>query len=384
MFPEYTAIKDTDVEKQPLVSDYQHGHPCQCGRQQQQRQDQDRRTRPSKSTIAIFVLILLLFVGYGHNICQNKHDHYYHPAYTNNDQQQQQAFEASSSLFSDLKYCYHHSPLDVHWNGKSAFELGPEITSLSVEQKHDGHRLSAQAGDVVVVENKKINETKVTFDIRLNDDRSQDAVRIDESWSKHALDLTVVTNDYDIGNGCVKIDVLIEVPSSAALDALTIKFINNDITIKDKLHLKDFVSASVVSGDLTVKKPLTSPKISFSLASGDITGVFDVDQVEFGAASTSGDVDLDFNRISSASTIRASTVSGDVNLRLPSDFDSKFDLSVVAGDVKLKAEDAKKLHYRRSGGIVGRKVNGYYGEDENPSSHIKLDTVSGNLELKYQ
>ncbi|CAO3587615.1 unnamed protein product [Absidia cylindrospora] len=376
MLPQYTAIKDTDVEKLPLVSDYQHGHSCHCGRQQ----NQDCRTRPSKSTIAIFVLILLLFVGYGRNMCQKKHDHYSHQIDTNNYQQQQQAFDVSN----DLRYCSHRSPLDVRWDGQSVFELGPEITSLSVEHKYNGRRLSTQAGNVVVVENKKLNETKVTFDIRLDNDRSQDAIRIDESWSKHALDLTVVTNDYDIGSGCVKIDVLIEVPSSAALDALTVNFINNDITIKDKLYLKDLLSASLVSGDLTVKKPLTSPKISLDLVSGDISGVFDVDQVELSATTTSGDIDLTFDRISSAATIHASAVSGNVNLQVPTDFDSKFNLSVVNGNVNLKAEDAKKLHYRRSGGIVGRKAKGYYGDDEKPSSKITLDTVSGNVELNYQ
>lgn len=377
MLPQYTTIQGTDVEKQPLVGDYQdHGHSCPCRHQQQDQQGRGRN-RPSKSTIAIFVLVLLLFVGYGRNICQKNHDHYSHSIQSNN-------MDTSSSVDSnDLRWCSRR-PLTVDWQGKSVYEFGQEITSLSVEHSDEGH-ISTQAGEVVVVVNEKIEKAKVTFDIKLSHEHAQHAARIDEFWSDHALALNVVTNDHGHHGDCVKINVLIEVPSAAALEDLNIKFINNDITFKDKLELKDSLDVSTVSGDLLFKKPIASArKISFSVASGDIHGTFDVEQVDFSSTVVSGEMGIVFDRISSDSAIHASATSGNVKIQVPTKFESRFDISVVSGNADLRAKDAQKLHYRRSGGIVGHKVNGYYGSDESPSSKISLSAVSGNVELSYK
>jgi hypothetical protein len=54
------------------------------------------------------------------------------------------------------------------------------------------------------------------------------------------------------------------------------------------------------------------------------------------------------------------------------------------GNLQVKAIETEKLHIRRTGGIVGHTVRGYYGTDVDAPSHIKLNSVSGNVNLTFQ
>ncbi|KAI8340652.1 hypothetical protein BC941DRAFT_488633 [Chlamydoabsidia padenii] len=362
MSPRYCPIPDGDTEKQPLVT----GPPytaCQC-------QHRGRRG-PSKSSLFILFLLLLLVFGYSHDSYYRRPDHV-HSTLTHDD----------DNSFTTMQYCSNASDL-VPWNGVSVYELGKNMTGLEVEQYYrKGYHVSPMTGTVVVVKNKELETTRVTFDIKVEDEQYQDDTWIDVTTSKNILSL-IVKHKEDVPRTCAQVNVKIEVPSSSALEDLGLRFPNNNIDIDTGLTLKRGLDLAVVKGDVSIHDTLKATTIHLATVSGNINGVFDVDQVQFDASTASGNMDIVFNHISLESTIKASTASGNVGLKVPSDFDSQIDISVVVGNINLEATEVDKLHYHRSGGVVGHKVKGYYGGDAHTPSTIKLSSVSGNVKLDY-
>ncbi|KAI9300095.1 hypothetical protein BJ944DRAFT_244525, partial [Cunninghamella echinulata] len=68
----------------------------------------------------------------------------------------------------------------------------------------------------------------------------------------------------------------------------------------------------------------------------------------------------------------------------PSSFESQYKLTSTIGKVNIDGTHLDKLHYRRSGHILGETVDGNYGDHENSSSKIKASTAVGDIKLYYQ
>ncbi|KAI8083029.1 uncharacterized protein BX664DRAFT_339652 [Halteromyces radiatus] len=361
MFPGYSSISDGDVEKQGL----QPSKPsCQCW--QQQWQEQIRQRKQSRLMIFLLILVAFSFVGY---------HHYHHHRVDAFDHHPVDGM-ATFTKEDPVKICAQPT---VPWDGQTTFEFDEKIKHLAMSQKTFKSTLEGlHHGKIDVQVNEALEKTKVTFDIKLSDEAFNDYIWIDEHNSEDTVRL-VVRSEHDVPL-CFQINAVIQVPNKASLDALAVEFASNDVQIIDALQLQD-LALSVVSGNVHIVQPLQARHIDMAAASGQLIGVFDVDQVDFKSATASGNTDLTFIGIHPISSIDASSASGSIQVQVPSTFESKMELSCVVGNVHVNAVDSSKLHYRRSGGIVGHTLKGYYGTDSHPPSNIKISTVSGNANL---
>jgi DUF4097 and DUF4098 domain-containing protein YvlB len=142
--------------------------------------------------------------------------------------------------------------------------------------------------------------------------------------------------------------------------------VSYELTVPSTAVLKGITS---VSGDVSIDGARN--RTSASSVSGDVTG-----RNLGGAAklsSVSGGVEADFSTVESGSDIRLSTVSGEVNLRLPSYVGARFSASTVSGEISNDfGVEVEKGKY------VGNSMNGVVGDG---SIEVKLSSVSGKVRV---
>ena len=126
---------------------------------------------------------------------------------------------------------------------------------------------------------------------------------------------------------------------------------------------------SSVSGDISVDGAGNDTKISS--VSGDVKGSNLGGTAKL--SSVSGDVEADFSNIAAGSDIRLNSVSGSVNLKLPSYAGATVRASTVSGkitnDFGLAVDEGK---------YVGASMKGTFGDG---SVNVKLSTVSGRIDV---
>jgi DUF4097 and DUF4098 domain-containing protein YvlB len=101
----------------------------------------------------------------------------------------------------------------------------------------------------------------------------------------------------------------------------------------------------------------------------DVTG-------EVTASSVSGNVDVEINRLEGTDDMKFSSVSGGVNVRMPSNLDAQLNLSTLSG--ALETDFPLEVKERKYG--PGRSASGRLGDG---SRRINMSSVSGSLSLKH-
>src|SRR5215831_20625592 len=128
-----------------------------------------------------------------------------------------------------------------------------------------------------------------------------------------------------------------------------------------------------ISGDVSVTGitgRLNASTVSGTVHVTDVTG-------SVSAKSVSGDVDVEISRLEGNDDMTFSTVSGNVNARMPAGLDGHVEMSSFSGSIDtsfpIQIQEAKFTSGRRASGQIG-----------SGSRRLRMSTMSGNLSLKQQ
>ncbi len=128
-----------------------------------------------------------------------------------------------------------------------------------------------------------------------------------------------------------------------------VKAVSGDVKI---LNAQGAIHADSVSGDVHVER-----------ASGSVS-----------AKSVSGDVKVNLQNIDSDEAMEFTTVSGDVNVSMPSNLGAEIDMKTLSGD--LQTDFGITVEKREHG--PGKSAHGRLGEG---SRRVKMSSVSGDVKL---
>jgi DUF4097 and DUF4098 domain-containing protein YvlB len=134
----------------------------------------------------------------------------------------------------------------------------------------------------------------------------------------------------------------------------------------------NFDSFSSVSGEVDVRSvtgKLRASSVSGTVRVEDVSGVVS-------ASSVSGNVEVDINRLEGPEDMKFSSVSGSVNVRIPSNLDAEIEMSTLSGG--LKTDFPIEVREEKYG--PGRSARGRVGDG---SRRLKMSSVSGSVSLKY-
>lgn len=135
------------------------------------------------------------------------------------------------------------------------------------------------------------------------------------------------------------------------------------------------IEASAVNGDITIVSSVKELKVE--TVNGDIElKLQEVSELE--TETVNGSIDIDMRLVASAE-VAASSVGGNIRLRLPSDVSAKFEIESFAGGKirnSLTDDEPERAEYG-----PGRWLNMSTG---NASASVEIDTVSGTVRLSKQ
>ncbi|CAO3635134.1 unnamed protein product [Cunninghamella blakesleeana] len=382
MTAQYTPMFNRDIEKQDSQKE-QHQCPCSSSYQDQQNK------KCSKLKLLTLGVIGLLFIGHSfgassyrpHNTFLTSHEE---PEIKTTSISPSSSFNNIVHLNDYVSKCSEES---LHpWGGNAVYTIPQSIQHFKFGETAKNTIINLKVGNIDVVENKDLDETKVTLDIKLNDDTPEDFIRIEEEKTDDSYSLNIIHDRKEKrDNTCIQINALIEVPSSDALSSLILQFIDDKINVKDAFEFNDQLELSTVSGYIHTDKTLKATNIKVSNIGDNIQGSFDLNQNgEFTCNTVSGKADITFDHLSSDVVITSSTVSGQTYFKMPSNFESQFELTSTFGQVNVDATNTDLLHYKRTDRMFEKSVKGSYGEGEKLTSKITAKAVTGEISLNYQ
>ena len=187
--------------------------------------------------------------------------------------------------------------------------------------------------------------------------------------------------DIQVINGSVRAENLsgrIEIESvngdirgTSLVGELSVSSVNGEISLK---HIEgDELSVGSVNGEIEVIS--NARQISVETVNGEIDlTAQDVSDVQ--ATTVNGSIELNMNLLANGK-VRASSVSGRIDLGFQSDVSAKFDIQAHAGgSIKNRLTDDKPTKAKYG---PRRSLEFSTG---NPTAHVEVSTVSGHIELK--
>ena len=164
-----------------------------------------------------------------------------------------------------------------------------------------------------------------------------------------------------------RVDIGVRYPKQCNCDA-SIQF---EVQVPRSINYV-FDGISSVSGDVEVSG--VSGRVHASAVSGDvrvknITGAVS-------ASSVSGDVEVLVDRLDGTDDMKFSSVSGDVNVKLPANLGADVDMSSFSGDIKTDFPIEVKTEKYGS----RTSARGKIGEG---SARLTMSSVSGDLSLRH-
>lgn len=180
-----------------------------------------------------------------------------------------------------------------------------------------------------------------------------------EGYDRDQVDI----EDRSSGN---KVDVGVRYPKNC----------NCNVSVRFEVQVPAYISyvfdgISSVSGNVKVSG--VSGRLKASSVSGDV----DVKEVTgaVSASSVSGDVEVEISRFEGNDDMKFTSVSGDVNVRLPSNLDAEVDMSSLSGSVRTDFP----IEVRRDRYTSRQSAHGRLGDG---SRNLRMSSVSGSLTLK--
>jgi putative adhesin len=179
--------------------------------------------------------------------------------------------------------------------------------------------------------------------------RDSDKVEVEDKSTDGRVDLGV---HYPKRCDCdASIQFEVQVPRSVSYVFDGISSVSGDVEISG---VTGRVRASAVSGDVRVKN-----------VSGSVS-----------ASAVSGDVEVAVDRFEGGDDMKFSSVSGDVNVNLPSSLDADVDLSSFSGSIKT--DFPIEVRTEKYGSRTSAR--GKIGEG---SARLTMSSVSGDLSLRH-
>ena len=196
--------------------------------------------------------------------------------------------------------------------------------------------------------------------------RDRDKVNIEDRSTGNTVDVRV---DYpDRCEDCeVEVKFEVKVPSRIAYKFNSFSSVSGDVSVTG---VSGELSAKTVSGNTTVNN------VSGSVNATSVSGNTRVGKVAgtVSAKSTSGNVEVEIVSLDGAGAMEFTSVSGDVQVKLPGNPDAEVKLSSMSG--RLKTDFPLTIEESKYG--TGRKANGRLG---NGSRNLKISTISGDVSL---
>ena len=179
--------------------------------------------------------------------------------------------------------------------------------------------------------------------------KDRDQVEVEDRSGGNTVDIGV---HYPKHCNCeASIDFEVQVPRSINYDFDHIASVSGDVKVTG---ITGRLNASTVSGDAHINN-----------VSGSVS-----------ASSVSGDVRVEINQLQGADDMKFSSVSGDVNVMLPSSLDADVDMSSFSGSVKT--DFGIEVKRERQGMHTSARAK--LGEG---SRRLKMSSVSGDLSLRH-
>jgi DUF4097 and DUF4098 domain-containing protein YvlB len=163
------------------------------------------------------------------------------------------------------------------------------------------------------------------------------------------------------------VDVRVRYPRNCNCDA-SVRF---EVQVPRSTQF-NFSGFSSVSGSVEVRSvtgKLKASSVSGTVRVEDVSGVVN-------ASSVSGNVEIDINHLEGPEDMKFSSVSGNVNVRIPSNLDADIEMSTLSGS--LKTDFPIEVREEKYG--PGRSARGRVGDG---LRRLKMSSVSGSLSLKY-
>lgn len=159
----------------------------------------------------------------------------------------------------------------------------------------------------------------------------------------------------------------ISVPRSVRFNFNKISTASGNISMKE---LSGQLNIHTASGDVTVEG------VTGEIQAGTASGTVRIREVAgtVSANSASGDVDVEIARLEGTSSMKFSTASGDVKVRLPSSLDADVNMSTVSGSLNTNFPlEVKERSYGPGSSASGRLGGG--------TRSLRISSASGNVSL---
>ncbi len=249
---------------------------------------------------------------------------------------------------SRKKRCREPSPVATAASTAKETERFEQIYSLNLNGRVKASNISGNikvttwdSPQVRLVAIKTASDSERMKDLTLQIDSTADAFSVKAKYRQ---------NDGDDGywdkRGHLSVEYELTVPRTAMLDKIS--SVSGNVSIDGS---ENETKASSVSGNVTGKNLSGTAKLS----------------------SVSGEVEADFSNVGAGSDIRLSTVSGSVDLKLPSYAGARISASTVSGNISndfgIEVDKGK---------YVGNSMNGTIGDG---SVDVKLSSVSGRVRV---
>jgi DUF4097 and DUF4098 domain-containing protein YvlB len=178
--------------------------------------------------------------------------------------------------------------------------------------------------------------------------RDRDMVEIEDRSGEGRINLST---RYPSRCNCdASVTFEVRVPRSASYNFDGLSSVSGNVDVSG---VTGRLRASAVSGDVKVKN-----------VSGAVS-----------ANSVSGDVEVEVDRLEGSDDMKFSSVSGDVNVRVPGDLDAEVDITSLSGSIKTDfAIEVREDRHGPRTYARGRLGNG--------SRHVNMSSVSGDLSLR--
>ncbi len=226
-----------------------------------------------------------------------------------------------------------------------------------------GSRVSVKnvSGDVIV---KGYDGDAVT--VRgFKEGRDRDKLEVEDLSDGNHVDISV---RYPKNCNCeASIRFEVNVPRNLNLNYDAISSVSGDVEIDGA---RGTVNVKAVSGDVKI---VTAQGI---IHADSVSGDVHVERASgsVSAKSISGDVKVNLQNVDSDEAMEFSTVSGDVNVSMPSNLGAEVDMKTLSGD--LRTDFGITVEKKEHG--PGKTAHGRLGEG---SRRVKMSSVSGDVKL---
>ncbi|KAI8064335.1 uncharacterized protein B0P05DRAFT_555055 [Gilbertella persicaria] len=279
----------------------------------------------------------------------------------------------------------------IPYKGESYFEFDQAIfPRLSIQQRTNSTIRKNQhhfvRGKTRLIWNPRLLYPTVDFDLKFSNEELQDSFSIEKNEYPEdgVLSLLIKGDQSVLAEGCIKLDVSINIPGIDSLKRLDIGTIFSDVIFMNDMICKEGVDIKTVKGDIGFEATISVGKSVLSSVNGDIKGNIEVltDDIDMGTAK--GDIVVTINTIDQgdkeAIKIKSNVVKGLSQILVPESFESQYELTSVKGKRYIDASLPEKIHQKSKGWFT---TKGYFGNNEETKNKVELHGVNSDINLYY-